>query len=113
MKCPNEEWIHYGPSCYKAFGFNYDSMDARSFSEARAYCQSQGGDLMSVGSKEEEDSVLKRMEDEQKVYGIFWIGLSRIVGATGEDYVNDYEWVDETLKDFNHFAGNYFHPSTS
>ena len=61
---------------------------------------------MSVGSQQEEDNILKPIIDEYKVMGIFWIGLYRIVGAGGEDYVNDYEWVDGTLKDFNHFAGN-------
>ena len=101
LKCPNDEWMKYGPSCYKA----YTAENSRSFNEARAYCQSQGGDLMSVGSNEEEESILRPIVDQMKVSNIFWIGLSRSMGAVGESYETDYEWVDGSLKEYNHFAG--------
>ena len=103
LKCPSEDWLHYGSSCYKAYSLGFE----RSFSEARAYCQSEGGDLMSVGSLEEEDSVIRPIViDQYKVSNIFWIGLKRKMDAQGEDFKNDYVWTDGTLLDFNHFARN-------
>ena len=104
MKCPSDDWIHYGPSCYRAYSYG----DSRSFTEARAFCQSQGGDLMSVGSVEEETNVLKPMVDDYRVTDIFWIGLYKIMSAIGESYEKDYAWVDESLKQYNHFAGIKF-----
>ena len=101
LKCPNDEWMKYGPSCYKAY-----SAEKRSFAEARGYCQSQGGDLMSVGSNEEEASILKPIVEQFKVSNIFWIGLYRSIDAVGESYETDYEWVDGSLKEYNHFAGS-------
>ena len=83
----------------------YSSGYERSFTEARAYCQAQGGDLMSVGSAEEETNVLKQIVDNYKVMSIFWIGLFRAMSAEGESYEKDYEWVDGSLKEYNHFAG--------
>ena len=60
---------------------------------------------MSVGSVEEETNVLKQLVDSYKVTSVFWIGLFRTTSATGESYDKDYEWVDGTLKEYNHFAG--------
>ena len=104
LKCPGDDWTHYGPSCYKAY--NSNDGYSRSFTEARGFCQSQGGDLATIGSVEEEQNVLKPMVDSNLVSNIFWIGLSRSEGATGESYEDDYQWVDGTLKEYNHFAGN-------
>ena len=101
MKCPNDDWLHYGSTCYMAFSYGYE----RSFTEARGFCQSQGGDLMSVGSVEEETNVLKQLVDSYKVTSVFWIGLFRTMSATGESYDKDYDWVDGSLKEYNHFAG--------
>ena len=109
LKCPGDDWIHYGGSCYKAYStFTNNLHNLRSFSEARAVCQSQGGDLISVSSVEEENNVLKQIVDNYMVISIFWIGLSRSMSATGESYEKDYEWVDGSLKEYNHFAGDQF-----
>ena len=102
LKCPTDTWLHYASSCYQA----YAAGSERSFSEARAFCQSQGGDLMSVGSQEEEQSVVQPILDNYQLSDIFWIGLERKMDATGEDFMSDYEWIDGTLLDYNHFAGN-------
>ena len=103
LKCPGNDWIHYGPSCYRAYSTN--DGDLRSFTEARGFCQSQGGDLITLGSQEEEQSVLKQIVDGNMVSNIFWIGLHKSEGAQGESYEDDYEWVDGSLKEYNHFAG--------
>ena len=103
-----QEWFKYNGHCYHYFGLNvtyyvYDG--ERTWDEARAYCASQGGDLMSIESQEEEDTVLWQVAPSTYLYRSFWIGLKRKVDANGEEYPADYEWADGTQTDFQHFQG--------
>ena len=56
LKCPSVEWSHYEGSCYQAYGTGKEL----SWNEAQDFCVSQGGNLLSVGSEEEEHEVLYR-----------------------------------------------------
>ena len=90
------------------FGLNatwFALQGERTFEEARAYCKSQGGDLMSIESQEEQDNVLPIIIPEYNLYKNFWIGLKRKEDAHGEEYPAEYEWVDGTVTDYQHFAG--------
>ena len=60
---------------------------------------------MSIGSQEEEDSVLPMVIPQYYMTKSFWIGLRRKVDAHGDEYPTDYEWTDGTQSDFQHFAG--------
>ena len=77
----------------------------RTFEEARGFCQSQGGDLMSIESQEEQDNVLPQIIPQNYMSKNFWIGLKRKVDAEGDEYPADFEWVDGTQTEFQHFAG--------
>ena len=90
------------------FGLNasaYAYQGERTFEEARLYCQAMGGDLMSIESQEEQDNVLPKIIPQYYMYKNFWIGLKRKIDASGEEYPADYEWIDGTQSDFQHFAG--------
>ena len=64
---------------------------------------------MSIGSKEEDDAVLKHyVFDDLSLTDIFWVGLRRKQDANGESFQNDYEWVDGSLNEYKRFAGNAF-----
>ena len=60
---------------------------------------------MSIGSQAEEDTVLPRVIPQNYLKKSFWIGLRRKVDAHGDEYPTDYEWMDGTQSDFQHFAG--------
>ena len=80
-------------------------MGERTFEEARLFCQSQGGDLMSIESQEEQDNVLSKIIPSNYMWKNFWIGLKRKIDANGDEYPADYEWMDGTQSDFQHFTG--------
>ena len=98
------DWYKENDHCYHMFGFNA-SYGERTFEEARAYCKSQGGDLMSIESQDEQDNVLPKIYPEYYSYKSFWIGLKRKEDAHDEEYPAEYEWVDGTVTDYQHFAG--------
>ena len=103
MKCPSDEWLLSGGSCYHSYG----TVNELTWDEAQGYCESQGGNLMSVGSKEEDDAILKHyVFEDLSLSNIFWVGLRRKQDANGESFENDYEWVDGSLNDYNRFARN-------
>ena len=60
---------------------------------------------MSIESQEEQDNVLPIIIPEYNLYKNFWIGLKRKEDAHGEEYPAEYEWVDGTVTDYQHFAG--------
>ena len=102
LKCPNSEWLLFEGSCYRPYG----ATNELTWAEAQDYCASQGGNLMSVGSGEESDAVLKHyVFDTLSLTDLFWIGLRRKEDAQGEDFEKDYEWVDGSLNDYKHFVG--------
>ena len=84
---------------------NWQYKEERSFDEARQLCQSKGGDLMSVGSQEENDKILPMIIPQGYMTKSFWIGLQRKNDASGDEYPKDYEWMDGTETDYQHFAG--------
>ena len=90
------------------FGVNasaWQYQGERTFEEARGFCQSQGGDLMSIESQEEQDNVLPQIIPQIYMWKNFWIGLKRKVDAEGDEYPADFEWTDGTQTEFQHFAG--------
>ena len=96
------EWSHYEGSCYQAYGTGKEL----SWNEAQDFCVSQGGNLLSVGSEEEEHEVLYRfIFDEMTLTDVLWMGLRRKIDADGESFKNDYEWIDGSLNDYSRFAG--------
>ena len=104
-------WQKYENNCYHLFGIDATSWsykDERTFEEASQFCKSKGGDLMSIGSQAEEDTVLPLVVPQSYLTKSFWIGLRRKVDAFGDEYPKDYEWMDGTQSDFQHFAGKIF-----
>ena len=88
-------------SCYHVFVLDADNWEAKTytFDEASSYCQSQGGDLVSFSSKDEEDFVSYNVLPSN-MYNEYWIGMKRKSDASGEDPKNDYEWIDGTNSDY-------------
>ncbi|XP_064595387.1 macrophage mannose receptor 1-like isoform X2 [Liolophura sinensis] len=79
--------------CYRAF---YSSGPSRkTWSQARAYCQRYGGDLVSFHSKDEEDFV--KTSVIRKYPGIFWIGINDIQKEKG------FKWSDGTPVDYTNW----------
>ena len=60
---------------------------------------------MSIESQDEQDNVLPKIYPEYYSYKSFWIGLKRKEDAHDEEYPAEYEWVDGTVTDYQHFAG--------
>ena len=94
-------------SCYHLFGVDINSWTTtpRTFDEARLYCQTQGGDLVSLSSQEEEDFLPNNVIPSSQMYNEYWIGMQRKNDASGEDPKNDYEWTDGTISDYRRFEG--------
>ena len=99
------DWLHFGGSCYRSYGAGNEL----TWNEAQDYCLSQGGNLMSVGSEDEDNAVLQHyVLEDFSLTDVFWIGLRRKMDAEGEKYNKDYAWIDESLNDYSHFARKYF-----
>ncbi|XP_051811594.1 hepatic lectin-like [Acanthochromis polyacanthus] len=88
--CPKCEagWEHHGGKCYN-FTTNKSSWE-----ESRCFCQSQGGDLVKIDSRDEQSFLERRLrdvmeEDQDK----FWIGL------TDSKEEGRWLWVDGSLLD--------------
>ena len=60
---------------------------------------------MSVGSQEENDVVLPIIIPQGYMQKSVWIGLQRNMDASGDEYPKDYQWMDGTETDYQHFAG--------
>ena len=102
------DWVKENDHCYHLFGLNasyWAYQGERTFEEARLYCQAMGGDLMTIESQDEQENVLPQIIPPYSMYKNFWIGLKRKLDAHGEEYPAEYEWVDGTQTDYQHFAG--------
>ena len=92
-------------SCYHLFG---EETNSRNFDEAREYCQSQGGDLVTFSSLDEENFVHANVIPYSDDYSPYWIGMQRKeeTNRSSENPVTDYQWVDGTLSDYRNFESN-------
>ncbi|XP_051811579.1 hepatic lectin-like isoform X6 [Acanthochromis polyacanthus] len=88
--CPKCEagWEHHGVKCYN-FTTNKSSWE-----ESRCFCQSQGGDLVKIDSRDEQSFLERRLRDVmEKAEDKFWIGL------TDSKEEGRWLWVDGSLLD--------------
>ncbi|XP_051811489.1 CD209 antigen-like protein E [Acanthochromis polyacanthus] len=88
--CPKCEagWENYGGKCYN-FTTNKSSWE-----ESRRFCQSQGGDLVKIDSRDEQSFLERRLRDVmEKDQDKFWIGL------TDSKEEGRWLWVDGSLLD--------------
>ena len=101
------EWQMFQESCYHLFGVDVNAYEKtpRTFDEARSYCHTQGGDLVSLSSQEEENFLPYNVIPSSQMYKEYWIGMQRKNDAGGEDAKNDYEWTDGTISDYRRFEG--------
>ncbi|XP_067468350.1 CD209 antigen-like protein E [Thunnus thynnus] len=71
--CPkcDKGWLQRGGKCY------FFSITTSSWEESRRYCQSQGGDLVKIDSRDEQSFLTKELSDKMNYYeDMFWIGLT-------------------------------------
>ena len=94
-----------GESCYHLFG---EETNSRNFDEAREYCQSQGGDLVTFSSLDEENLMYNVIPYDPYDDSPYWIGMQRKeeANSSSENPVTDYQWVDGTLSDYRNFESN-------
>ena len=59
IRCYDYTWTKYNDHCYKAFtSHNYH--EHRTFSDSRAFCQTQGGDLAVISDAAEMDAAIAK-----------------------------------------------------
>ncbi|XP_067468353.1 CD209 antigen-like protein E [Thunnus thynnus] len=84
LKC-DEDWEQHGGKCY------YFSIIISSWEESRRYCQSQGGDLVKIDSRDEQIFLTKELSDKMNYHeDRFWIGL------TDSKKEGEWFWVDDS-----------------
>ncbi|KAF3850576.1 hypothetical protein F7725_012348 [Dissostichus mawsoni] len=69
--CPSF-WFSFNGRCYKYFNTE------TTWADAELYCVSQGGNLVSIHSREEEDFVKFLIKSSDPAEGLTWIGLHDI-----------------------------------
>ncbi|KAI9548483.1 hypothetical protein NQZ68_007339 [Dissostichus eleginoides] len=69
--CPSY-WFSFNGRCYKYFNTE------TTWADAELYCVSQGGNLVSIHSREEEDFVKFLIKSSDPAEGATWIGLHDI-----------------------------------
>ncbi|XP_067468335.1 C-type lectin domain family 4 member D-like isoform X7 [Thunnus thynnus] len=83
-KC-DKDWEQYGGKCY------YFSITNSSWEESRRDCQSQGGDLVKIDSRDEQTFLTKKLSDKMNdAEDKFWIGL------TDSKKEGEWFWVDDS-----------------
>ena len=88
--CP-EGWSEYSGSCYQL------QTDLGGVDEYRLVCQAEGGDLVSIHSREENDFLLTLLAEEREEYTAWtWTG--------GECVGQDCSWSDGSVWDFELFG---------
>ncbi|CAB3985649.1 Hypothetical predicted protein, partial [Paramuricea clavata] len=85
-------WVSYSDCCYRILHHS-GSVPAKSWEDARAYCQVLGGDLASIGTQEEGRFLQRQLMPS---YGttVFWLGLYR--NSSGEIANEGWVWMDGT-----------------
>ncbi|XP_034054908.1 ladderlectin-like [Gymnodraco acuticeps] len=76
--CPSF-WISFNGRCYKYFNTE------RTWAEAEFHCVSQGGNLVSIHSREEEEYVKILIKESDPAGGATWIGLN--------DFYEEGRWI--------------------
>ncbi|XP_026206459.1 C-type lectin domain family 4 member M-like [Anabas testudineus] len=80
-KCDNS-WKQFQMRCY------YFSSRKLSWSSSRAWCQTQGGDLLIVNSEEEQRFIFDASQAQEQSSTRLWIGLTDV------EEEGDWRWVD-------------------
>ncbi|KAJ7997500.1 hypothetical protein DPEC_G00229670 [Dallia pectoralis] len=96
--------IGRGLACYKLAYFS-DPGRRLSFVEAELACRSDGGELLSIESLNEQQIIEKLITDLRPSDGDFWIGLRRHHGVTEsvEDCPSLYYWTDGSHASFRNW----------
>ncbi|KAF5891825.1 C-type lectin domain family 4 member E-like isoform X1, partial [Clarias magur] len=63
----------------------YISTNQKSWTESRRYCRERGADLVIINSREEQEFIIKQLDDDEA-----WIGLSKDVTE------GKWKWLDGT-----------------
>ncbi|XP_034563426.1 C-type lectin domain family 10 member A-like [Notolabrus celidotus] len=80
-RCP-DSWRHFDSKCY------YFSPHTLTWSSSRAWCQTQGGDLLIINSEEEQSFIFESSRAVQQSGSRLWIGM------TDAEVEGDWSWVD-------------------
>ncbi|XP_076464348.1 uncharacterized protein LOC143296356 [Babylonia areolata] len=72
-------WLFLNRTCYL-----FDVSKPRSWHEARAFCQAEGGDLLSISSFAQQRRTMRKLHDSKYVW---WVGLQKHNGS-------EWRWVD-------------------
>uniref|UniRef100_A0A8D3AGA2 C-type lectin domain-containing protein n=1 Tax=Scophthalmus maximus TaxID=52904 RepID=A0A8D3AGA2_SCOMX len=80
-KCHNS-WKQFESKCY------YFSARTLTWSSSRAWCRTQGGDLLIVDSEQEQRFIFDSSSSVESSGARLWIGL------TDEEQEGDWRWVD-------------------
>ncbi|XP_069504438.1 macrophage mannose receptor 1-like [Ambystoma mexicanum] len=95
-KCPDEWHTKKNTnSCFKIF--NKDHEERKTWFEARDYCRAIGGDLLSLNSKEEENSVWLELIQRLLFMEPYWIGLHKI------DPKGGFGWSDDSPMNYENW----------
>ncbi|XP_077993429.1 macrophage mannose receptor 1-like isoform X2 [Glandiceps talaboti] len=90
----NNDWIEFEGMCY-FFSF-LSKVEDLSWIDSRTYCNSQGGELVSIHGQDESKWITTMIIDTDK--NDWWIGLRRYRA------VNLYKWSDGTAQDYENWA---------
>ncbi|KAM3929565.1 macrophage mannose receptor 1-like [Leptodactylus fuscus] len=70
--CPSG-WNDMNSACYKHY--MVDNTEKRSWFEAKNFCRTIGGDLLSIRSKDEQQDLWSTLINEGIYHHVFWVGL--------------------------------------
>ncbi|XP_077993268.1 macrophage mannose receptor 1-like isoform X2 [Glandiceps talaboti] len=90
------DWIEYEGICYFFSFLSTPKVQDRGWIDARVYCNSQGGELVSIHGGNETRWIYSKIGDTNK--GSWWTGLRRYRAE------NLYKWSDGTALDYENWA---------
>ncbi|KAH7716492.1 C-type lectin [Aphelenchoides avenae] len=110
--CPEGQSV-FGNCCYKLYKSSSQCSTDFSFSQANAFCQANGGQLVSIHSEAENKFVKGLIKHAQgkcqaRRDFVYWIGLQLSHGPDGT--LNGATWTDDSSVDFGSPLGNGFQP---